>query len=76
MGVTLSDVLRWKEYSLFFWKLVLRDVLHGAGRGMFSDGGVTTFVSRLQNAKEVEVVVKETEDDGMKQKKMQVIVKE
>lgn len=38
----------WKEQGLFFWKFVLREVLHSAGLGMFSDKSVVAFLDRVQ----------------------------
>lgn len=38
----------WKERGLFFWKFVLREVLHSAGLGMFSDKSVVAFLERVQ----------------------------
>ncbi|GAX20637.1 hypothetical protein FisN_32Hh019 [Fistulifera solaris] len=38
----------WKEQGLFFWKFVLREVLHSAGLGMFSDKSVVSFLERVQ----------------------------
>lgn len=33
--------------GLFFWKFVLREVLHSAGMGMFSDKSVIAFLERI-----------------------------
>ena len=38
----------WKNQSLFFWKFVLKDLLHSFGRGMFSDKSVVSFLTRVQ----------------------------
>ena len=34
--------------GLFFWKFVLREVLHSAGLGMFSDKSVISFLERIR----------------------------
>jgi hypothetical protein len=47
MGLTF-ETAQWKEYGLFFWKFVLRNVLHSAGRGMFSDKSVEAFLERIR----------------------------
>lgn len=40
---------QWKGQGLFFWKFVLREALHNASLGMFSDKSVETFVQRIQS---------------------------
>lgn len=35
-----------KDQGLYFWKLVLRDVLHSAKRGMFGDKLIGSFLKR------------------------------
>ena len=47
MGLTF-ETSQWKQYGLFFWKFVLRNVLHSAGRGMFSDKSVESFLERIR----------------------------
>ena len=47
MGITF-ETKEWKEQSLFFWKFVLREALHSAGLGMFSDKSVVSFLERVQ----------------------------
>lgn len=47
MGLTF-ETSQWKHYGLFFWKFVLRNVLHSAGRGMFSDKSVESFLDRIR----------------------------
>lgn len=47
MGLTF-ETAQWKAYGLFFWKFVLRSVLHSAGRGMFSDKSVESFLERIR----------------------------
>jgi tRNA(Ile)-lysidine synthetase-like protein len=37
----------WKDQGLYFWKLVLRETLHSAGLGMFTDKSVESFVKRV-----------------------------
>lgn len=41
----------WKEQRLFFWKFVLRQLLHSASLGMFSDKSVESFLERIQSKK-------------------------
>jgi len=38
----------WKDQALFFWKVVLREALHSASFGMFSDKSVVAFLERVQ----------------------------
>jgi hypothetical protein len=47
MGITFATQ-PWKEQGLFFWKFVLRQALHSAGLGMFSDKSVIAFLERVQ----------------------------
>ena len=47
MGITFATQ-PWKEQGLFFWKFVLREALHSAGLGMFSDKSVVAFLERVQ----------------------------
>jgi hypothetical protein len=47
MGILFETSL-WKNCGLFFWKFVLRNVLHSAGRGMFSDKSVESFLDRIR----------------------------
>lgn len=47
MGLSF-ETSQWKEYGLFFWKFILRNVLHSAGRGMFSDKSVESFLERIR----------------------------
>jgi hypothetical protein len=47
MGIQFATV-SWKEQGLFFWKFVLRETLHSAGLGMFSDRSVVAFLERVQ----------------------------
>jgi hypothetical protein len=47
MGITLGTT-PWKTSPVFFWKFVLRETLHSAGLGMFSDGSVLSFLERVQ----------------------------
>jgi len=46
MGIAF-DTASWKDNGLFFWKFVLRQVLHSAGFGMFSDKSVESFLDRV-----------------------------
>ena len=50
MGVTF-ETAQWKDLGLFFWKFVLRQILHSIGRGMFSDKSTETFVERIKQKK-------------------------
>lgn len=47
MGLTF-ETAQWKNNGLFFWKFVLRSVLHSVGRGMFSDKSVESFLKRIR----------------------------
>ena len=47
MGI-IFETSQWKDCGLFFWKFVLRDALHSAGRGMFSDKSVESFLKRIR----------------------------
>lgn len=47
MGITFATE-PWKEQGLFFWKFVLREALHSAGLGMFSEKSVVAFLERIQ----------------------------
>lgn len=47
MGISF-ETTQWKDFGLFFWKFVLRQVLHSIGRGMFSDKSTETFVERIR----------------------------
>ena len=50
MGITF-ETTEWQEQGLFFWKFVLREALHSAGLGMFSDKSVAAFLVRIQMEK-------------------------
>ena len=50
MGISF-ETAKWKHQGPYFWKLALRDILHGASRGMFSDKSVATFLERAQAKK-------------------------
>ena len=47
MGVSFHTA-PWKDCGLFFWKFVLRKVLHSAGLGMFSDKSVESFLTGIE----------------------------
>ena len=47
MGITF-ETSSWKGCGLFFWKFVLRQILHSAGLGMFSDKSVECFLERVR----------------------------
>jgi len=42
------ETSQWKDYSLFFWKIVLRKTMHSSGLGMFSDKSVDCFLDRVR----------------------------
>jgi len=46
MGISF-ETSPFKEQGSYFWKLILRDVLHSAGLGMFSDKSVSSFLKRV-----------------------------
>jgi tRNA(Ile)-lysidine synthetase-like protein len=50
MGIIL-DTAPWKEEPVFFWKFVLREALHSASFGMFSEKSVNEFMKRLKAKK-------------------------
>jgi len=50
MGIIL-DTAPWKNQPVFFWKFVLREALHSASLGMFSDKSVLAFLERIQAKK-------------------------
>jgi hypothetical protein len=45
----IFDTKPWKSQGLFFWKFVLREALHKASLGMFSDKSVESFLERVSN---------------------------
>ena len=47
MGIVF-ETAPFVERGLFFWKFVLREVLHSAGLGMFSDKSVMAFLERVR----------------------------
>jgi tRNA(Ile)-lysidine synthetase-like protein len=47
MGIIL-DTAPWKDQPDFFWKFVLREALHSASLGMFSDKSVLEFLKRVK----------------------------
>ena len=47
MGI-IFDTGPWKEQPIFFWKFVLREALHSASLGMFSDKSVMSFLERVK----------------------------
>lgn len=50
MGIVF-ETAPWKDQALFFWKVVLREALHSASFGMFSDKSVVAFLERVQAKK-------------------------
>jgi tRNA(Ile)-lysidine synthetase-like protein len=48
MGISFQTS-RWSNQGLFFWKIVLRNLLHSSGRGMFTDKSVASFVERIKH---------------------------
>jgi hypothetical protein len=47
MGI-IFDTAPWKDQGIFFWKFVLREALHSASLGMFSDKSVLSFLERVK----------------------------
>ena len=47
MGISF-DTEEWLEQGLYFWKYVLREALHSAQLGMFTDKAVKSFVERVK----------------------------
>ena len=47
MGI-MFDTAQWKEQGFFFWKFVLREALHSAKLGMFTDKSVVSFLRRIK----------------------------
>jgi tRNA(Ile)-lysidine synthetase-like protein len=45
MGIVFPTA-PWREQGPFFWKFVLREALHSAGLGMFTDKSVESFMKR------------------------------
>ena len=50
MGISF-ETAPFKFYGNYFWKIALRDILHSASRGMFSDKCVSSFLERVQARK-------------------------
>ena len=50
MGVIFSTI-PFKNQGTYFWKIVLRDLLHSIGLGMFSDKSIEAFLSRALSEK-------------------------
>jgi len=46
MGVMFSTA-PFKSQGSYFWKIVLRDLLHSVGLGIFSDKSITSFLERV-----------------------------
>lgn len=40
----------WKDRGLFYWKFILREMLHSVGLGMFSDKSIASFIERIKQA--------------------------
>mmetsp|Transcript_26015 Transcript_26015/g.59844 ORF Transcript_26015/g.59844 Transcript_26015/m.59844 type:complete len:780 (-) Transcript_26015:149-2488(-) len=47
MGIKM-ETGPYKSNDLFFWKVVLREALHSASLGMFSDKAIESFLKRVQ----------------------------
>lgn len=47
MGI-MFNTAQWKEKGFFFWKFVLREALHRAKFGMFTDKSVGSFLDRVK----------------------------
>jgi tRNA(Ile)-lysidine synthase TilS/MesJ/uncharacterized protein (DUF924 family) len=45
LGISFATA-PWRNHGLFFWKVVLRETLHSAGLGMFTDKMVVSFLER------------------------------
>jgi tRNA(Ile)-lysidine synthetase-like protein len=45
----LFDTNEWHDKCLYFWKVVLRDTLHSAKLGMFTDKSVESYVQRINH---------------------------
>ena len=45
------DASPYKHHTLFFWRFVLRKILHEHGRGMFTDKSVLSFIDRISTAR-------------------------
>jgi len=50
MGIKFTTT-PYKDNDLFFWKIVLREALHSASLGMFSDKAIESFLKRIQVTK-------------------------
>ena len=46
MGISFATA-KWIDQGVYFWKIVLREALHSAGLGMFSDKSVESFIKRV-----------------------------
>lgn len=46
LGILFSTQ-EFRSHGSYFWKIVLRDLLHSCGLGMFSDGSTETFMKRV-----------------------------
>lgn len=46
LGIIFSTQ-EFRNQGFYFWKIVLRDMLHSCGLGMFSDGSTETFLKRV-----------------------------
>eukprot|EP00980_Cylindrotheca_fusiformis_P022144 scaffold9041_cov171-Cylindrotheca_fusiformis.AAC.4 len=47
MGI-MFDSVPWRDQAFFFWKFVLREALHSAKLGMFTDKSVRSFLARIK----------------------------
>lgn len=47
MGIVFGTE-QWKDQGFFFWKFVLREALHSAKLGMFTDKSVVSFLDRVK----------------------------
>jgi tRNA(Ile)-lysidine synthetase-like protein len=50
LGIIFSTQ-EFRNQGFYFWKIVLRDMLHSCGLGMFSDGSTETFLKRAMAPK-------------------------
>jgi len=50
MGLSF-DTSEYRHHGIFFWRFVLRQVLHSHGRGMFTDKCIQSFINRISTDK-------------------------
>ena len=47
LGLTFDTRYPFRNAGMYFWSLALREVLHSAGRGMWTEGSVLSFLKRI-----------------------------